>query len=48
MAMEWFRLRTLRSTWLITGLALASSIGLALAVVLVEEGRPTVISPGRC
>jgi ABC-2 type transport system permease protein len=53
MAMEWFRLRTLRSTWLITGLALASSAGLALAVVLVNDGPAdvdlarAVLNPGQ-
>ncbi|MCE0535841.1 hypothetical protein LWF15_09985 [Kineosporia rhizophila] len=53
LAMEWFRLRTLRSTWLITGLGLVSSVGLALAVVMVD-GEPAdadlaraVLNPGQ-
>ncbi|GAB3240786.1 hypothetical protein [Kineosporia babensis] len=53
MAMEWFRLRTLRSTWLITGLCLLASAGLALAIVLVEgdvvdaDLARSVLNPGQ-
>lgn len=39
-AMEWFRLRSVRSTWLIIGLSLFSSGGLGLAVALA--GRDSV------
>jgi ABC-2 type transport system permease protein len=52
-AMEWFRLHTLRSTWLITGLCLASSAGLALAVTMVNQGpvdadlARAVLNPGQ-
>ncbi|GLY31564.1 ABC transporter permease [Kineosporia sp. NBRC 101731] len=51
--MEWYRLRTLRSTWLITGLCLASSVGLAFAVVMVHDGpfdadlARSVLNPGQ-
>lgn len=51
--MEWFRLRTLRSTWLIVGLCLVSSVGLAVTVVLVHDGPAdadlarAVLNPGQ-
>jgi ABC-2 type transport system permease protein len=51
--MEWRRLRTVRSTWLITMLCLAASGGLGLAVALDGRDAPSlelaasVVNPGQ-
>jgi ABC-2 type transport system permease protein len=51
--MEWLRLRTLRSTWLITALCLATGAGLGLALALAGRKHvdlsvaASVLNPGQ-